>query len=171
MKVPDGPAQALTRGVFARYAPTGHLLVVTADGKLIAIPFDPAKLALTGPPIALIEGVGVRAGGFSMDLALSPNGTLVYTTGGAIGARRAVWVSREGQATQVDPGLGPAGHHSSHGPVARRESLAVALARDGKARHLGQARCPTGPFSRITFADTAQRAPGLVSRRPRRCCT
>ena len=93
MKVPGGPLKLLTRGVFARYAPSGHLLVVTAEGKLIAIPFDAAKLELTGPPIALLEGVGVRAGGFSVDLSLSPSGTLVYTTGGAIGARRVVWVT------------------------------------------------------------------------------
>ncbi len=36
MKVPKGPVKLLTRGVFARYAPTGHLIVVTAEGKLIA---------------------------------------------------------------------------------------------------------------------------------------
>ena len=70
MKVPGGSPKLLTRGVFARYAPGGHLLVVTADGKLIALPFDAARLEVTGPPNALLEGVGVRAAGFSIDLAL-----------------------------------------------------------------------------------------------------
>src|SRR5690242_20204198 len=31
MRVPNGPPKVLTRGVFARYSPTGHLLVVTSD--------------------------------------------------------------------------------------------------------------------------------------------
>ena len=100
MPLPHGTPRSLVRGVFATYSPTGHLLVVTADGKLIGIPFDPKKLQLTGAPIALLEGVGVRNGGFNIDLALARNGTLAYTTGGTIGSRRAAWVSREGLVTR-----------------------------------------------------------------------
>ena len=74
--------------------------MVTADGKLIGIPFDPKKLELTGAPIALLEGIGVRNGGFNIDLALAGNGTLAYTTGGTLGSRRAAWVSREGVVTR-----------------------------------------------------------------------
>ena len=33
--------------------------------------------------MGLLEGIGVEVGGFSTNLALSDNGTLVYTTGGA----------------------------------------------------------------------------------------
>jgi Tol biopolymer transport system component/tRNA A-37 threonylcarbamoyl transferase component Bud32 len=158
IQAPNGPVKLLTRGVFARYASTGHLLVVTADGKLIAIPFDPAKLALTGPPIALLEGVGVRAGGFSVDLALSPTGTLVYTTGGAIGARRVVWVSREGLATPVDPAWDPQGTLESMALSPDEKTLAVALSRNGKSDIWVKA-LPTGPFSRITFGDTGSGRP------------
>ena len=165
MKVPGGPVKLLTRGVFARYAPTGHILVVTAEGKLIAIPFDPAKLALTGPPIALLEGVGVRAGGFSVDLALSPSGTLVYTTGGAIGTRRVVWVSREGQPIPVDPAWDPQGTLESLALSPDEKSLAVALSRNGKSDIWVKA-LPTGPFSRITFSDTGSGRPILGPRRP-----
>ena len=109
MKLPHGPAHALTRGIFARYSPTGHLLVVTADGKLVAIPFDPDKLELTGPPMAHIEGIGVRTGGFNVDLSLSNNGTLVYTTGGTLGSRTPYWVTRDGAATPVSRGGIPRG--------------------------------------------------------------
>ena len=42
--LPHGQAHSLVRGVYALYAPTGHLLVVTADGKLVATPFDPKKV-------------------------------------------------------------------------------------------------------------------------------
>jgi eukaryotic-like serine/threonine-protein kinase len=158
IKGPNGPLKLLTRGVFARYAPTGHLLVVTAEGKLIAIPFDADKLALTGPPIALLEGVGVRAGGFSVDLALSPSGTLVYTTGGAIGARRVVWVTREGGASLVDPSWDPQGTIDAIALSPDEKTLAVALSRNGKSDIWVKA-LPTGPFSRITFGDTGSVRP------------
>ena len=54
--------------------------------------------------MALLEGIGVRNGGFNIDLALSRNGTLAHTTGGTLGSRRAAWVSREGVVTPVDSG-------------------------------------------------------------------
>jgi Tol biopolymer transport system component len=158
MKVPGGSPKLLTRGVFARYAPSGHLLVVTAEGKLIALPFDAKRLELTGPPTALLEGVGVRAGGFSVDLALSPSGTLAYTTGGAIGARRAVWVTREGGTSMVDPSWDPQGTIEAMALSPDERSLAVALSRNGKPDIWVKA-LPTGPFSRITFSDTGSARP------------
>ena len=48
----------VTRGLYARYAPTGHLLVVTADGKLVAYPLRcSGSSRSTGPPVALYEGL------------------------------------------------------------------------------------------------------------------
>jgi serine/threonine-protein kinase len=158
MPLPHGEAKSLVRGIYARYAPTGHLLVVTADGKLIAIPFDPRKLELTGPPVALIEGIGVRAGGFNIDLALAPNGTLAYTTGGTLGSRRAVWVSREGGVSPVDPAWDPQGVISSASLSANGKAMAVDLAREGR-RDIWVKQLPDGPFSRITFGDTSSVRP------------
>ena len=147
-------------------APTGHLLVVTADGKLIAIPFDPKKLELTGAPIALIEGIGVRNGGFNIDLALAGNGTLAYTTGGTLGSRRAVWVSREGGVSPVDPAWDPQGVIESARLSPDGKAVAVGLSREGR-RDIWVKQLPEGPFSRITFGDTSSVRPCLVARRPR----
>jgi len=158
MKVPGDTPKLLTRGVFARYAPSGHLLVVTADGKLIAIPFNAAKLELTGPPIALLDGVGVRAGAFNIDLALSNTGTLVYTTGGGIGTRRAVWVTPEGAATPVDPSWDPQGTIDALALSPDEKTLAVSLSRNGR-RDVWVKALPSGPFSRITFGDTGSTRP------------
>ena len=158
MALPHGTAHSLVRGVYARYAPSGHLLVVTADGKLIAIPFDPKKLELTGAPVALIEGIGVRNGGFNIDLSLAGNGTLAYTTGGTLGSRRAVWVSREGVVSPVDPAWDPQGVIASASLSADGKAVAVDLSRDGR-RDIWVKRLPDGPFSRITFGDTSSVRP------------
>ena len=157
MPLPRGPARSLVRGIYARYAQR-QLLVVTSDGKLIAYPFDPKKLELTGPPVALIEGIGVRNGGFNVDLALAGNGTLAYTTGGTLGSRRAVWVSREGLATPVDPEWDPQGVLASATLAPDGKAIAVALLRDS-GRDIWVKRLPNGPFSRLTFGDTASGRP------------
>jgi serine/threonine-protein kinase len=155
---PHDPGHTLVRGVYATYAPTGHLLVVTADGKLIAIPFDPKKLALTGAPIALLEGIGVRNGGFNIDLSLAGNGTLAYTTGGTLVSRRAVWVSLEGGVTPVDPAWDPQGVIESASLSPDGKAIAVGLSREGR-RDIWVKQLPDGPFSRITFGDTSSVRP------------
>jgi Tol biopolymer transport system component/tRNA A-37 threonylcarbamoyl transferase component Bud32 len=155
---PHEPAHTLVRGVYATYASSGHLLVVTSDGKLIAIPFDPKKLALTGAPIALLEGVGVRNGGFNVDLTLADNGTLAYTTGGTLVSRRAVWVSMEGGVTPVDPGWDPQGVIESATLAPDGKSAAIGLSREGR-RDIWVKQLPDGPFSRITFGDTSSVRP------------
>ena len=158
MKLPGGEPKVLMRGVYARYSPTGHLLVATADGKLLAVPFDPKKLEIRGSPIALLEGIGVEGTGFSINLGLSGNGTLVYTTGGATGSRRPVWVSREGVENPVDPAWQPQGTVASFALSPDGQALAVDVSQNGIntiwIKHL-----PAGPYSRLTFGDTGNMRP------------
>jgi hypothetical protein len=70
----------LRGGSFPRYSPTGHLIFVRAEG-LAAVPFDLGRLAVLGPPVAVLSGVRVDGQG-GAQLALSGNGTLVYVPGG-----------------------------------------------------------------------------------------
>ncbi|MEP6688845.1 MAG: protein kinase [Gemmatimonadales bacterium] len=162
MALPHGPVHLLVRGIYATYAPSGHLLVVTADGKLIAVPFDARKLELTGAPVALIEGIGVRNGGFNVDLALAGNGTLAYTTGGTLGSRRAVWVTREGGIAPTDPAWDPEGVIGSASLSPNGQAVAVDLSREGR-RDIWVKRLPDGPFSRITFSDTSSVRPAWTA--------
>ena len=46
----------LDDGADARYVPSGHLVFVRR-GTLMAVPFDPVRLTLTGGPVAMIDGV------------------------------------------------------------------------------------------------------------------
>jgi serine/threonine protein kinase len=158
MKLPHGEPRVLLRGVFARYSPSGHLLVVTADGKLLAVPFDPDKLELTGPPIALLEGLGVEIGGFSTNLGLSETGTLVYTTGGSAGSRRVVWVGRDGLESPVDSSWQLQGLVNAFALSPDGKALAVDLEQGGR-NAIWVKQLPTGPSSRITFGDASNLRP------------
>jgi len=107
-------------GQNATFAPTGH--VVFARGTtLMAAPFSPAELALTGEPVAMLQGVRHPNALTAADYAISASGTLVYVPGGdESGAGAAVvWVDRDGDVvgravpdlveTPRDPRLSPNG--------------------------------------------------------------
>jgi serine/threonine-protein kinase len=158
MPLPHGEPHVLMRGVFARYSPTGHLLVLSADGKLVAAPFDLKKLALTGPPVGLVEGIGVEVGGFSANVELSNTGTLVYTTGAASRTRQPVWVTREGVESPVDSTWQPQGSIASFALSPDARALAVEVFQDGN-NAIWIKQLPTGPFSRLTFGDTTNMRP------------
>jgi eukaryotic-like serine/threonine-protein kinase len=91
----------LLNGVSPRYAASGHIVYATVGGTLMAVPFDESRLALTGPPVTLLTGLGALQSNMLQDVAISANGTLVYTTNG--GAEKdVVWVTRDGTVTPVD---------------------------------------------------------------------
>ena len=85
-------------GSDARYVPTGHLVYVRA-GALMAAPFDLDRLEVTGPPIAIVEGVmpsrDITGAAF---FGFSELGLLVYVPGTARPSERALaLVDREGE--------------------------------------------------------------------------
>jgi len=67
-------------GLYARYAPTGHLLYTTLDASLLAVPFDPSAVALTGSPVKLQEDIALSSHGVAV-FSFAQNGTLLYATG------------------------------------------------------------------------------------------
>jgi Tol biopolymer transport system component len=102
-----GEHRVLVRGVSARYAASGHLVVVRVDGAVLAAPFDQHSLTMTGPAVPLFEGVRLKRLA-TCDVALSESGTLVYTSGETLdfnryGTGTVVWVDRDGEIVQVDP--------------------------------------------------------------------
>jgi serine/threonine protein kinase len=70
-------------GSDARYLPTGHL-VYALGGVLFAVPFDLGRLAVTGGPVPVVEGVR-RSTGISgtAHFSVSSSGALVYVPGPA----------------------------------------------------------------------------------------
>ena len=72
-------------GVSPRYVSTGHLVYAAADGSVRAVPFDAHAVEVTGSPVPLVEGVGVKASG-AANFDVSDDGRLVYALGGGAGA-------------------------------------------------------------------------------------
>ena len=83
-------------GSDARYVSSGHL-VYAAAGRLHAVAFDLARLAVVGTPVTVQPEVLTGAG-----MAVAADGTLAYVSGGlpAVG-RRLVWVDRQGRETPI----------------------------------------------------------------------
>jgi serine/threonine-protein kinase len=161
MAIPSGTPRQLIRGVYARYVSSGHLLVVTGDGKLLAVPFDPVKRVLTGPAVAVMDGM-LRTGPFEVNFGVSSNGTLVYTSGGSAALNSTWWVNRDGTAAQMDSTWDPQGNIGALALAPDGKSLAVTVAR-GAASDIWVKQLPTGPFSRITFGDTVHFRPSWAA--------
>ena len=105
LSLETGEKRILVEGARApRYAPTGHLTYeLTGTGTLMAVPFDPSELAVTGDAVPILEGVrtaGVITQG-TADYSFSDDGTLVYINGESSIERSLVWVDQNGVETQI----------------------------------------------------------------------
>ncbi|HUO52112.1 MAG TPA: LpqB family beta-propeller domain-containing protein, partial [Gemmatimonadaceae bacterium] len=154
--LPHGAPKVLTHGVFATYASSGHLVVVSSDGKLIAFPFDAKKLEITGPPVGLYENLEARP--FAAPVALSKTGTLIFATASTSALRDVVTVTREGLARQVDPAWAPQGAITSLRLSPDGKRLAVTVVKGAQA-DVWVKELPAGPFLKITFGDSAYSRP------------
>jgi serine/threonine-protein kinase len=86
------------------YAATGHLVYERVrTGIILAIPFDPERLEVTGDSVPILEGVrqAYLGGGASVDYVFSREGTLAYVPAPEVIERTLLWVNREGTATPV----------------------------------------------------------------------
>jgi Tol biopolymer transport system component len=86
------------KGAQPRYAHSGHL-VYAQGGNLMAVPFDPQRLTVTGAPVSVIEGVVQSPTTLAAQYSISATGTLVYLQGTGVQAApsRLVWVDRKGE--------------------------------------------------------------------------
>jgi serine/threonine-protein kinase len=144
-----GEHTRLLRGVYVRYAKSGHLIYVTVDGSLMAVPFDQRAMKLTGDPVALASGITRRDFGVP-DLAVADDGTLMYTLGGSsTGGGEPVWVSRDGRAEVVTPDWTQNAFDVSLSADGRQMAVAILAANESNiwVRRLGAGGAP----SKLTF--------------------
>lgn len=82
----------------------GHLIYVTVDGVLSAVPFDMRARTTTGPPIALMDGIGMNRVMAAARAAISDSGTLVYISGVSNARLAAVDMNGASQPLVDQPG-------------------------------------------------------------------
>ena len=84
-----------------RFLPPGYLLFVQ-DGNLMAAGLDLKRLAVTSPPVAVVEGILSRYASDAAQYDVSANGTLIYMPGTAQSPLKMVWVDRKGGEQPID---------------------------------------------------------------------
>jgi eukaryotic-like serine/threonine-protein kinase len=141
-------------GTQPRYALSGHLLYAHA-GTLMAAPFDPQRLDLTGAAVPVVEGVLQSAISGAAQYSLSATGSLVYVPGSIqADQRKLVWVTRNG-AEQPIAAPARAYRIPRLSPDGRR--LVVAIDDEGAQTWLYDLSRDT--LARLTFGGTVNQAP------------
>jgi Tol biopolymer transport system component/DNA-binding winged helix-turn-helix (wHTH) protein len=105
-------------GTSPRYLSTGHL-IYAQGGRLLAVPFDAARLEVTGTPFPVVEDIWQGLGGYAA-YDVSRNGALVSLSAGdrGVGNRTLTWVDRTGTRFPID--------------ATARQYSQPSLSRDGK---------------------------------------
>ncbi len=149
-----GMHRVLVRGVAAKYATSGHLVYVTADGTLMAAPFDEDAMVLAGEATALVQGVGVVGIGV-VDLTVSETGTLMYTTGSSNPLAELMSVTREGTAAEIHPGWTGDFSAPRFSPDGSRLAITVS---ETNEQQIWIKQLDRGPLAKLTFEASNFRA-------------
>jgi Tol biopolymer transport system component len=142
----------IPEGTEPRYAPSGHLVYAQGES-LMAAPFDPQRLKVTGAAVPVVEGV-LQSTTFTgaAQYSFSATGSLAYVSGGIQGTQsRLVWVSRNGAE---QPLAAPA--HAYDTPRISPDGRQIAVSIDKQIWRYDLAReTPT----RFTFEGSANGTP------------
>jgi serine/threonine-protein kinase len=150
-RLETGERHVLIRGgTYARYVPTGHLVYYRA-GTMMAVPFDPVRLEVTGTPVPVLEGVMSSTGGSgAAQFSFASLGSLVYVPGGPqAGERMLVWVDRKGAETPL-----PAPSRAYDDPRLSPDGRQVALI-EGATNDVWVYDIPHATLTRLTFEGAA----------------
>jgi len=91
----------LENASYATYLRSGHLLVARGKALMVA-PFDVSRLKINDPLIPLVDDdVGFDWGGWTPQITVSRNGTMVYISGFGFRKGELVWVDRQGVSTPL----------------------------------------------------------------------
>jgi serine/threonine-protein kinase len=94
-----GEVKPLGQGADPHYMEQGFLVWGDRTGALMAAPFDPEALDITGPSVQMAEGLLLDVSA-EMHYTVADDGTLAYRLGGSAGASGGLmWVGRDGSRT------------------------------------------------------------------------
>src|SRR5439155_10448955 len=94
-------------GFSGRYVSIGGAgrLIYIHQNTLFAVGFDPARLAVTGTPVPVLEGVSSSSTGGG-NFALALDGTFVYLPGTAQGSYSIAWLDPTGKTQPLHAASG-----------------------------------------------------------------
>lgn len=97
-----GKRTSIVRGSQPQFDAKTRRLIYTIGGRVMAVPFDPETLRVSGVAEPLVGNVRLTADG-GADFAMSAGGVVAYVPGSAVPAvrRRLVWVDRQGNVTPM----------------------------------------------------------------------
>jgi len=98
----SGTHRQLVPGVAGYFLPSGHLLVVNAQGELSATPFDQDKLEITGDPVLLAGDVTVQ--GWRVDMAVGEDAIAYASSAAGRDSLELGWSSGDGKYQPAAPG-------------------------------------------------------------------
>jgi Tol biopolymer transport system component len=128
------------------YAPPGFLLYVS-QGALVAQPFDPQKLKVTGESTVVAERIATVGANHGFDFSVSDNGVLAYQTGSI--QSQLIWFDRTGKKLQT---VGEADAYATVALSADGQRAAVGmLDPDGRHSDIWLLDLLRGSKSRLTF--------------------
>jgi Tol biopolymer transport system component len=141
-------------GTQPRYAVSGHL-VYAQGGNLMAVPFDPQRLSVTGRAVSVVEGVLQNSLSGAAQYSLSATGSLVYVPGSIQSVQSAlVWVTRDGTE---QPLAAPA--RAYRVPRVSPDGRRVVLAIDEQETQLWLYDLSRETLTRMTFEGKSNQGP------------
>jgi Tol biopolymer transport system component len=146
-------------GTQPRYLPPGYLVYAQFYTRLavpvMAAPFDPQRLALTGPPVPVIEGVRHHASTGAAQYSVSATGSLVFVPGGAEAAPSTlVWVDRKGGEYAL-----PAPAHVYYSPRLSPDGRRLAVTINEADLNIQVDDLARNTLTRLTFQGIANGSP------------
>jgi serine/threonine-protein kinase len=154
--LPAGERIVVQRGgYFGRYLGSGHIVYVR-DDTLFAVPFDPQRHAVHGPPARAVEGVTADASRGSAQFAVSQTGTLAFLPGrNEFDPRPMAWMDRAGTVATMRA-VAEAWSNPEFSPDGQR--VAVDIRRTGH-RDIFVYEWGRDVLTRITSEDTNEEHP------------
>ncbi|MEX1186422.1 MAG: protein kinase [Gemmatimonadaceae bacterium] len=149
----DGTVKQLNEvGSDPRYVNSGHVLLSSLMGTVVAVPFDASRVEVTGAAIPVAEGVVVGSGG-AAKMGVSRRGSIAYSPG-ASGARSLVLVDRSGAVQQISTE-----NRSYESPRFSPDGKSVAVAVDeGSSSSIWVFELAQKTLTRLTFSGNSSRA-------------
>jgi len=153
---PREPWKALIHGGYhARYLERGHLVYIHG-GTMMAAPFDPKRLEITGPPVPVLENVDSNASNAGATFSVSPGGALVYQAEAHRAMSTLAWTTRDGS---TEPLLSRPGRYLNPLFSPDGERLSLDLRDEGANPDVWVYDVRRGAMSRLTFDPAIDETP------------